>query len=227
MLLDFGNVLESAFPDTQTYTVLDFTGVHTTRGWTLPLLYWIVRPNVARVAAQFLIATTAWITVAATFKKRIHHLRVQQLAVAGCFLVGVSSTVVGWDLALLSESLSISLGVLMICAWLAFARSPNGRHLAILGACTFPFAFIRQGSIPALGLVGLVALLHGLRYRKFRTWVVAAVITLSATSWAVYFSSQNDGILLYNRSQILAARIFPNEQYLAWFEREAFPSHHS
>lgn len=101
----------SVLPDTQTYTVLDFTGVHTTRGWTLPLLYWIVRPNVARVAAQFLIATTAWITVAATFKKRIHHLRVQQLAVAGCFLVGVSSTVVGWDLALLSESLSISLGV--------------------------------------------------------------------------------------------------------------------
>ena len=103
--------------------VLSLTG-HAPRLWGTPLFYAVFPTDTARAFAQWTLGTLAWALLAWALWGCLRSLPVRMLATAGVLVLRLTSQVVNWDFAILSESLSINLGVLavaMLLRWLATA----------------------------------------------------------------------------------------------------------
>jgi hypothetical protein len=184
----------SIFPDSGDYarvaarSIFDpdfYAGV---KPWGLPLL-WKPMPgpavvNEAQVAftdvapvivAQTLVSVAAWLflvwTVGSLFGSRLGRLG----AAFAVLILSLSSGVTGWDSALLSESLSLSLLVVSVGCLILLARRPS--RLALAGAllALLLWSFTRDtNSWYALFLVPPIALALALRGHRRVALVLAA-----------------------------------------------------
>jgi hypothetical protein len=115
--------------------LVSFTG-HAPRLWGAPLLYAAFDGDTGRAFAQWLIGTVAWAVLALVLWWRLTTTPARVVAAAGVLGLGLTPQVTSWDLAILSESLSISLGVLAL-AMLLWWSDPRARYrTAILAALT-------------------------------------------------------------------------------------------
>lgn len=215
------------YVDSGEYATLDFSG-RWRRPWATPLLYAAVgREARYEVWAQATVGAVCWtvlgLSIAAWFRERV----VRVAVVAAVCLLGLTTSVTNWDTAVLSESLALSLTALLLAGWLALARRPSTAAAILLAAVTLPWLFVRQSLLPTAALVVVAAAVAALvtwrRGGRWRPLAGVAAVLLVLTGVAATSYSRNQEIVTTNLTVIVANRIAPAPERLAWFVGEGMP----
>ena len=225
------------YVDSGEYDRVDFSG-DWRRPWATPYLYWLI-PGGGReiVLGQAVVGALCWgalaFSAAAWFR-----LRWMQAAVAITIAALACTTIVtNWDAAKLSESLGLSLSVLVLAAWLNFARRTEVLTAVWVAAATLPWLFVRQSLIPSAWLVvvagGVIAVVVAVRAgrssqpdrRRFaaRMLGLLCVVLALEVGLASATYSHNQEIVHENLLVIVANRVATNPGRLQWFEDHGMP----
>jgi len=219
------------YVDSAEYDRIDFSG-DWRRPWATPYLYWLIPGNArGMVVGQALVGAVCWaalaLSAAAWFR-----FRTSRIAVAGVLAaLGCTTIVTNWDAAKLSESLGLSLTVLVIAAWLNFVRRTEAGTALFVALATLPWLFVRQSLIPTAWLVvGLAGLAAVVAWRRRGTadlavrLVAALCLVLAAeTAVATVTYSHNQEIVQENLRVIIANRVASDPARLEWFEDHGMP----
>lgn len=215
------------YVDSGEYATLDFSG-RWRRPWATPLLYAAVgRESRYEVWAQAAVGAICWtvlgLAIAAWFRDRV----VRIVVVAAVCLLGLTTSITNWDTAVLSESLALSLTVLLLAGWLALARRPSWGAAVLLSMATVPWLFVRQSLLPTAAMVVVAAAVAALvTWRSGGRWrplAGLAVVLLVLTAVAAASYSRNREIVDTNLTVIVANRMAPAPDRLAWFVAEGMP----
>jgi hypothetical protein len=131
------------YPDSHTYLPISFLG-HADRLWTIPVIYFAGSTSAGRVVLQTLIGVACWTTLAIQIGRMIHKWAIRLACQVFVLMVALTAPVIQWNRVVLSESIAISLTVLLFAAWLAFARRMDARSVAALLVVMVLWTFTRQ-----------------------------------------------------------------------------------
>lgn len=217
------SVAPRRFPDSSTYDHLDWLG-RGGRLWLVPAIYHVAASDGARVAVQLVVGVGAWVYAAWALGSTLERPHVRVGAQAAVLLVGLARPVTSWDSIILSESLSLSLAVVMVSAWLLVQRGRRGGTVGVAVASTFLWLGTRHVNV-LLAVPMLVALAAALRARLDggigrRVGVCALLV---AVAWGATGLSSGDSIRRYNSLGIIADRMLPDPARRAYVEHERLP----
>lgn len=207
------------YPDSNTYRpppgglpydLISFSG-RAPRSWFLPVVYSAMPSDPVIVVLQVSGSIAAWIALAATLAASVRNRALRVVAAVLVLALGTTSQVATWDGILLAESLSTSLTVAAVAAWLRYATTRRWLPGAVAVAITAMWLFSRPYQYPyTLGLaaiLGLVALgSWWIPRRRVRadagspplaraSWLVPAVLAGSlvlGSGWSVVVSANID-----------------------------------
>jgi hypothetical protein len=135
---------------------------HAPRPWTLPVFYAPFPDDQWRAVAQWALATVAWAAFAWEASRHLRTRGARYAIVAGLLLFGCLTQVASWDLAILTESLSISLGVLVLALTLRWLRTRSWVALAGTAFVTICWTFLRPDTrvftVVMIAVLGIDAL---------------------------------------------------------------------
>ncbi|MCU1371143.1 MAG: hypothetical protein JWO77_2337 [Ilumatobacteraceae bacterium] len=220
------------YVDSGEYDRIDFSG-DWRRPWATPYLYWLIPgSNRGTVVGQALVGAACWATLAlcASAWFRLRTSRIAVAVVIGG--LGCTTVVTNWDAAKLSESLGLSLTVLVIAAWLNFVRRTDAVTAGLVAMVTLPWLFVRQSLVPTAWLVVAVAGVATVvvwRHRRtagvvaVRILAVLCVVLAIETAVASATYSHNQEIVHENLLVIVSNRVGPDPARLAWFEDHGMP----
>lgn len=227
------------YVDSGEYDRIDFSG-DWRRPWATPYLYWLIPGNNRGVVVgQALLGAVCWATLAlsaaAWFRLRTTAI-VVAVAIAG---LGCTTIITNWDAAKLSESLGLSLTVLVIAAWLNLLRRTEALTGVLVVAATLPWLFVRQSLLPTAWLVvvaaGIGAVVAWRRVparppearaaARLGAKILAAVCLVLALETAVASAtySHNQEIVHENLLVIVANRVASDPGRLEWFTDHGMP----
>lgn len=193
------------------------------RPFFLPLFYAILGSNEGRVAGQALLSTVSWGVFAWVVSREMRTRVMQNVALAAILALALTPQVLQWDGAMLSESLSTSLGMLILsCAVVMVRRGPSTPLLVGFTLLSIAFVFTRDSNGPTLVLLLLpVAAVVALRGARLRGAVLAAVVLgLFVVSSISVDQGDRDRFTNLN---IVGQRILPNPEMRDWFAARGMP----
>ncbi|WP_155369141.1 hypothetical protein [Catellatospora vulcania] len=174
--------------------LLSLTG-HAPRLWGTPLLYALLPGDPARVFAQWALGTLAWGLLAWVVAARLRTGPGKIVGAAGILLLALMPQVAAWDFTILSEPLSITLGVSTLALLLQWLATGSRAALVGLTATAFWLVFVRPELWLVVAVVALVLVVRAWRDRAHRrppalaygallvaiTWVNLITPTMSQT----------------------------------------------
>jgi hypothetical protein len=181
-------------PDTPSYALrgdstldkgplVSLTG-HAPRLWGTSLFYAVFPNDTARTLAQWTLSTLAWLLLAWAVWGCLRAFSVRVLAAAGVLTVGLLPQVTNWDFAILSESLSISLGVLTLALLLWWLATGSRPALVALTLAAGWWTFVRPEIRLMVALVAAVLVSRAWRDGgQRRPAAIAAAVLLIAMAW--------------------------------------------
>ncbi|MEO6987902.1 MAG: hypothetical protein ABI239_04570 [Aquihabitans sp.] len=217
--------------DSAEYDIVDFTG-RSRRPWATPLFYALLPDDPrAMIVTQALLGAVAWTVLALTAAAWFRHRHIQIGVAVTIAMVGLTTSVTNWDTTKLSESLALSLTMLVLAAWLNLVRRPALGAAALLLAVSLPWVFVRQSLMPTVWILVLAASI-GLvwtwvrRGRRTEAWralavVVAGLALLCGVATVSY--TRNQEIVRHNLTVIVMNRMAPDAERLQWFEDQGMP----
>jgi hypothetical protein len=167
----------SSYAPTSPVEVFSFTG-HAPRPWGVPLLFTIMPSNEARAAADWFFGTVAWACLARALWITLRSRVVRIIGVLAVLGLALTPQVVVWDFAILSESLSISLGVLALGLLMIWAKTRSTAALVGMTVTAFWWIFTRQDVLTMAALLILALGLYIWRNKSLRKAAVAAALVL-------------------------------------------------
>jgi len=188
------------FPDTAGYRVppggLSYGLVsllgHAPRMWALPAIYALLPGDQARMAFQVAVSIGAWVALAGALASVLRNRPLRVAAFVVVLALGATPQVTTWDLSMLAESLSISLTVAAVAAWLRVAARPRPAVAAVAVALTGLWLFTRPYLYPfALGIVVIVGLWAWRGDRRALKAVMAGVLVV-LSGWSMVASANVD-----------------------------------
>lgn len=134
-------------------------------------------------------------------------------------LVGLAPTIAWWNVAVLTESLTLSLGALLLALGIVFARGESRLPFFIAwGVACITFGFLRPGNLLVLPFL----LVPFARHRGAR---LAAVCVIAALVFAVGFAqTQRSALWRINYYTAFMTRVFPSPEASHYFEARGMPS---
>lgn len=206
------------FPDTLGYFDVNYLGQES-RLWPVPLLYAIVTGDTARVALHIMLGTAAWAFVSHVVARTSRF----PLTVTGIILLfGLSPQIVRFDLAILSESIGISLMVILVAASLQVLSQRSTLTLTTWVISLIAFSMTRPSQLIALFLITGATCLVVIRSRKSRHIFFAGVLICIST-WGVLQLRNNRSMSELNFYTVLQERVIENDQRFEWFTSEGMP----
>lgn len=213
-------------------SLVSLTG-HAPRLWGVPLFYAILPNDQARAVAQWAVGTVAWALLAWALWSGLRTLVARVLAVAAVLGVALLPQVANWDFAILSESLSISLGVLTLALMLLWGRTGSVWYLAGATAAAVWWTFTRTDvRVFVVFLILALAVAAWRRPARRRKALVAAGVLVLATIWCTAitpvvdrtytgFSAtpqvrHEEGLMLFR----LRLHVLPDPEVKAIFQRK-------
>lgn len=212
--------------------LVSLTG-HAPRLWGTPLFYAIFPNDQARAVAQCAVGTVAWALLAGSLWACLRTLVARILAAAAVLALALLPQVANWDFAILSESLSISLGVLALALMLLWARTGSVWFLGGATAAAVWWTFTRADV--RVFVVFLVLALAVVAWRRpARRWpaTAAAGALMLATAWCTAITPvvdrtytgwsatpevrHQEGLMLFR----LRLHVLPDPQVKGIFQRE-------
>jgi len=231
------------FPDSSTYrqattgpeySYLSLAG-NAMRPFAVPLLYAVLPNDGARVAAQFVLSVAGWLTLAGVVASVLRDRRVRVAGFVTILLFGCTYLVTTWDFAIASESLTITLGVFAVAAWLRFGVGPTVGSASAVVMTTTLWMFTRAQAFPLVLLLALVVGLWSIRGDgRARKLTVAGLLVLVA-AWGFasvrnqehsYAARNGQGVGIFSETFAvnLRFRILPDAAATAWFVEHGMPA---
>jgi hypothetical protein len=211
----FGPV--ATYNDSITYRVgfLDFSVTSLTgnsvRPWgaTLWMALWPTTRGL--VLAQILLGVVAWSALALALAHAIERPGVRRGVVIAVLVLGCTAQVAGWDLAILSESVSISTGILTLAAGIAYVRRPDWLRASAFLVVALWFTMTRPNIIPTLLAWAVVLVVVAIVRRQLLPGlVVAGVLVLFAFySYAYNVRTDHAWQVYGGRSRTTVAYAYP------------------
>jgi hypothetical protein len=163
--------------------LVSFTG-HAPRLWGVPLFYALFPNDAARAYGQWALGTIAWAALAIVMWHLVRHPVARVLASGGVLVVALTTQVSSWDFAILSESLSISLGVLTLALFLWWLSTGSRASLVGFIATGVWWTFTRPDiRVFTVALVVALAATAVRLARRRRAALIAAGILVLAIGW--------------------------------------------
>lgn len=162
------------------------------RPWGLPAFYALFPDDAARTVGQWVVGTLAWAAFAWEISRLMRSWLARFLACAAILTLGAMNTVASWDFAILTESMSISLGLVAITLFLRWFRLGKVGYLAGAVLVTIWWTFIRPDirlfTIVLIALVGVYGIRLVRRGESLRTGkplqtAVAALVLIGSLGW--------------------------------------------
>jgi hypothetical protein len=212
-----------SYSDTASYSTLSFLG-HAPRLWTAPLLFHYFNSGATPVVVQALIGIACWSTLAVTAATLVEDYRARIGVVFVICAIGTSLAVTNWDATVLSDSITVSLTVLLVAAWLSEVNTPNRTSLILLLVTTVLWTFTRQSNVLVGDLIALVALVS-VWWAKDRARRLLLALALVAVSLWGHVALENDHtIATINLHAVLVDRISSVPSYVRWFHDHGLPA---
>lgn len=217
--------------DSAEYDIVDFSG-GSRRPWATPFFYSLLPDDPrAMIVTQALLGAVAWTVLALAAAAWFRHRHVRVGVAVTIAALGLTTSVTNWDTTKLSESLAMSLTILVVTTWLNLVRRPVLGTAALVVAVSLPWVFVRQSLMPTAWML-VVAALIGLawtwhqRGRDTEVWralalVVAGLVLLCGMATVSY--SHNQEIVRHNLTVIVMNRMAPDAGRLQWFVDEGMP----
>ncbi len=190
-------------------------------------LYTLLDSPRAIVTVQALIGAACWSAAASLLAWAMPAGRRRVVCVALVGLLGATQPVASWDNALLSESLSLSTGVLAVALLVRATFAPTRRRWgSVLGVsavwmlCRPNNASIGLFLLAALSAVSVVAIVRGRDPLIGRRMLAAfGAVAVVGMAWSL----SDTGLRTFNAVQVIEHRVFgtPEEQ---WFIARGMPA---
>lgn len=222
----------TSFPDSASYLEVARLGPFRSSFWLgerpigAPLLYWSLGRNVRLIVlAQTAISVASFTWTAIVVKRTA---RAQVLGILGALLViavGVQPRFALWNTQVLSESLSISFGVLALGAWLNLAREPTPRRVLGGWLATLAFALTRDANMLVVFLfVGSAAALASRWWQEadseVRRRLRVGSMACALVALLVVAGQESSGRTRYPVFNVIGQRVLGDERvtahYVAW-----------
>ena len=189
----------AVFPDSSGYRsgFRDFTLVSLTGGQPRPwgiTAFMALWPGLDSLTfAQAVLGVVAWSFLAVEVWLLLSRTLWRRVAVVLVLLLGLVPAVVGWDAAVLSESLSISTGILSLAALLRAIRRPSGWSIALLVGLSLWFTMTRPLTlIVVLAWGGVALVLAAISPRARVAWLLGAVLLIAEAGYSYAYNQATD-----------------------------------
>jgi len=214
--------------DTPAYIRVSGEDLLSKKFWTsarppiFPLLLKVYAANKVKVAAiQTSFSIFSWGMLALSLAFSLKGI-LRPLGFGLILLLSLERHVAGWDVVMLTESLSISLLALFLAAWLWLLKGWSWGKVIILILVAIPWAFVRDTNgwilLMVAGLIFVGVLFFGARKQYLAVALVFVAI------FALSNLSANTGRRwLFPFQNVLARRILTDENVLAYFENCGMP----
>lgn len=218
-----------AASDTGTYTavsdkwsILDPSFYGAPRPFVLPLLYELVGSQTAWAWAQWLIATGAWIVLSVVVASGISSRPLRFVALTAMLALSLAQPVTVWDRVLLSESLTVSLGVLLLAILVLTLRRSTPARVAWAAFTLFLLAFVRDANAPVGALLFL--LLAAALLISRRRALAGAFVLIAITVLVVSQVSANAGKRWeFSMFNVIGTRVLPSPEVRDYFVDHGMP----
>ncbi|NES27667.1 hypothetical protein GCE86_11170 [Micromonospora terminaliae] len=161
---------------------LSFTG-HAPRPWGVPLLYALAGTDHTRVVLQWGIGTLAWALLVCACWLWLRSLAARLLAATALIVLALARSVYSWDEAILSEALTISLGVAALALLIIWTRTRSRTALVALTVTAFWWTFTRPDVLPYVLLLTLALAASALRRHRRAAAAGAVAALLAGLTW--------------------------------------------
>ncbi len=209
-------------PDTPSYFDFELWGA--TRFPVVTAFYALVADHRAIVTIQAVAGACAWVAAVIILGSLIPTSPHRQLFHVVAFGLGLTAGVTAWDATLLSESMSISLAVLVAALLIRFGSASSRLLLVSTVVAAGLWAFSRQNNAIVLGALAFGMLTFwALRRSSGRQFAVLGLSLLLLAGMAGVLASSNTGIQEANTTQVLARKILADSDHRAWFVDRGMP----
>jgi hypothetical protein len=222
-LVGIATVDPSTYPDSASYrtegTWLDFSLTSldglSLRPWGVTIWLALWPGDRAIMIGQALLSAVAWGALALVVSAGIRQVSVRRLTAAALVLIPCTAQIGSWDSVILSDSTSMSTGILALAALVWFTREPTWGRAATFGAAALWFTMSRPNVFVillcwALGLLAIAVL----RRRLVEVGAVAALLVLFAGySYAYNMRSDDAWTALYGYSRSTVSYAYPIGAY--------------
>ncbi len=193
------------------------------RPFTVPTLWKLFGDDHVRIVAQLTLSIVAWLALAAAVATAIRQRFVRRLAFSLVLLFSATTEIILWDPLLLSESVSLSLGALLVAAWIWFVRVPGWSSVAAVLGATLLWVFVRDSHAYVILFVA-VAVLASLAYRPSGRGYKAALAAGNLVLVLLSVASANEGVRWYQPMRdILLNRVAADREMEDYFEARLGP----
>ena len=196
-----------------------------TKPWGTAIFYKLIGTSPLTIdLIQTLLSTFAWLSLAWIFSRiaRDRRLRIASFA----FILGfsLSPPIQMWNHIIQSESLSLSLMVLIIAVWLSLLEKWQWKSFILL---TLLFAWwigTRESNLYLSLLIAAILILVGAFYKKQRFyWLFAILLILFSYKNMQISKTLTMPRWYYPLTNIVLNRILPDEEFLGFFEETGMP----
>ncbi|MEY2426478.1 MAG: hypothetical protein QOI61_2050 [Actinomycetota bacterium] len=187
----------------------------------LPFVYAVLGENVHRITiAQGVIGAVCWLVLAATARRLVESGGAKTAMFITVLVVGACDTVARWDSALLSESLSISLGVLVLACLIRVIGGADRRWVIGLCAAAAAWAFTREMNAAFVVFGALVWVVWPHRRSGMRELAVGLAVPAILALALVASNSARTAPSLYD---VVGVRVLADEGMTRYFESHGMP----
>jgi hypothetical protein len=201
---------------------VSFLGHGGNRLWTVPLLFTALPSDSTRTFAQLVIGILCWSALAFAVERSLRHRVVARAGAVLILLLGLCVQVTEWDRILLSESLAISLTVLLVASLLWVRLRPTPWALGAMLAVLVLWVFTRPLQA-ALFVPTAVVAISWILLRRRRLVGVAAALAIIAVWGGYATASSSRQTIMENAHDILVLRILQTPGNAAYFEQRGMP----
>ncbi len=175
------------------------------------------------------LGVVAWGALARAVARSIESRLVGLIAVGLVLLLGLTPQIAVWDADMLSESIMVSLTVLLVAIGLELGRGPSLRTLATALTVGTLWVFARQENVLLyLPLLPVLIALAFWRLRLRAALIVSAVLLLVG-GWASYSvligqsAPPANSVSVFNAGDLAVGRIVSNPAMRRYFQRDGMP----
>lgn len=187
-----------------------------------PLLLKFYGADKIKVAAfQAAFSIFAWGTLALSLAYSLKGFS-RPIAFGLILILSLDRHIAGWDVVMLTESLSISLLALFLTVWLWLLRGWSWEKVAVLSLIAFLWAFTRDTNGWILSMIAGLILLSVLFFKVRKRYLVIALL------FTLFFALSNFSAELGQRwvfpfQNVLAQRILTDQEALEFFTECGMP----
>lgn len=199
------------------------------RPFVYPAFLWLLgRNSLLVVVGQMAVYCGAFAVLCVTARQVLRTRAVANTAVVLLLLLAVEGRFVLWNTQILSESLGLSLGILMIGLWWRATADPSPGRVSWAWAATVAWLLERDAhSVPVLVVVVPVALAVGFLARRVdrevrRRLFVGSVVAVVACGY-LYACQRVSHRNVYAFDNNIGLRILPDPGLRAWFVAGGMP----